>query len=71
MDKRGDIIRFGIDGWRARFDDGFDAESVARVADALGLVWADAAPGSTIYVGYDTRHGSRDFAALIAGVISS
>ena len=71
MDKRGDIIRFGVDGWRARFDDGFDAEGVARVADALGVVWADAAPGSTIYVGYDTRHGSREFAQLAAGIISS
>ena len=71
MDKKPDIIRFGIDGWQARFDDGFDAESVARVADALGLVWADAAPGATIYVGYDTRHGSRDFACLVAGILSS
>ena len=71
MDKRGDIIRFGIDGWRARFDDGFDAEGVARVADALGLVWADSAPGATIYVGYDTRHGSADFARLVAGIVAS
>ena len=71
MDRKSDIIRFGIDGWQARFDDGFDADSVARVADALGLTWADAAPGSTIYVGYDTRHGSRDFATLVAGVLAS
>ena len=71
MDRRGDIIRFGVDGWRARFDDGFDAEGVARVADALGLVWGDSAPGSTVYVGYDTRHASREFALLVAGVLSS
>lgn len=71
LDKRGDIIRFGVDGWKARFDDGFDAEGVARVADALGVVWADAAPSATIYVGYDTRHGSREFAQLMAGILSS
>ena len=71
MDRRSDIIRFGADGWKARFDDGFDAEGVARVADALGLVWADAAPGGTIYVGYDTRHNARELALLAAGVIAS
>lgn len=71
LDRRGDIIRFGIDGWKARFDEGFDAEGVARVADALGLVWADAVPGATIYVGFDTRHGSRGFAHLVAGTLSS
>ena len=60
-----------MDGWKARFDDGFDADGVARVADALGLIWADAAPGGTIYVGYDTRHGSREFAQLAASVIAS
>ena len=71
MDRRSDIIRFGIDGWQARFEDGFDADSVARVADALGLVWADAAPGATIYVGYDTRHDARYLALLIAGILAS
>ena len=71
MDRRGDIIRFGNDGWRARFDDGFDADSVARVADALGLLWADGAPGATVYVGYDTRHDSVELARLAAGVIAS
>lgn len=71
MDKRSEIIRFGVNGWVARFDDGFDAENVARVADALGLVWADAAPGGTIYVGYDTRHGAREFAQLSASIMAS
>lgn len=71
MDRRSEIIRFGVDGWKARFDDGFDAEGVARLADALGLVWADAAPGGTIYVGYDTRHDSRELAHLAASVIAS
>ena len=71
MDRRGDIIRFGSDGWRARYEDGFDAEGVARVADGLGLVWSDAAPGTVVYVGFDTRHESRELARLAAGILSS
>ncbi|WP_346697147.1 phosphoglucomutase [Thermophilibacter mediterraneus] len=65
------MIRFGYDGWRARFDDGFDSENLARVADALGVMWADSAPDSTIYVGYDTRHGSADGARLVAGILAA
>lgn len=71
MDRRGDIIRFGSDGWRARYEDGFDAEGVARVADGLGLVWSDSIPGATAYVGFDTRHESRELARLAAGILSS
>lgn len=71
MDKRGDIIRFLSDGWHARFDDGFTRENVARVADALGLLWADVAPGATVYVGFDTRHDSRELAREAAGVLAS
>ena len=36
--RRDSIIRFGNDGWHARFDEGFTEENVARVADALGEV---------------------------------
>lgn len=71
LDRKADIIRFGVDGWRARFADGFDAEGVARVADALGLVWSEAAPGGTVYVGYDTRHESAELARLVSGVLAS
>ena len=69
--KRADILRFGVDGWHARFDDSFTDENVARIADALGLVWADARPGATVYVGYDTRHSACDHARLVAGVLAS
>ena len=65
------IIRFGNDGWQARFDAGFTRENVARVADALGLAWADTAPGATIYVGFDTRHEGRSFARLVGEVMAS
>ena len=71
VEKRADIIRFGVDGWQARFDDSFTEENVARVADALALVWADARPGATVYVGYDTRHDAADHARLVAGVLAS
>lgn len=71
MDKRGDIIRFGVDGWHARFADGFDEEGVARVADALGLLWSEDSPGATVYVGFDTRHGSEEFAQVAAGILAA
>lgn len=65
------IIRFNNKGWRARFDDGFDEQNVSRVADALGYIWADAHPGATILVGYDTRFNGRGLAGVVAGVLSS
>lgn len=71
MDRRTDIIRFGVDGWHARFTDGFDEEGVARVADALSLLWSREAPGAAVYVGYDTRHGSADYARLVAGILAA
>ena len=71
MDKRADILRFGVDGWHARFDDTFSEENVARIADALGLVWANAWPGATVYVGYDTRHDARENARLVSGLLAS
>ncbi|OUO34730.1 phosphoglucomutase [Olsenella sp. An290] len=71
MDRRAEIIRFGADGWHARFDDDFTEKNVTRVADALGLVWANATPGATVYVGFDTRHDARRLAAAAAGVLAS
>lgn len=60
-----------MDGWHGRFDESFTEENVARLADALALVWSDQWPGGTAYVGYDTRHSSREIAALIAGILAS
>lgn len=71
MDRRDLIIRFGNDGWHARFDWSFTPDNVARVADALGLAWADEAPGSVIYVGYDTRHEGARFARLVGEVMAA
>lgn len=60
-----------MDGWSARFDDAFTDDNVVRMADALGLVWADAHPGATVYVGFDTRHAAREHARLVAGALAS
>lgn len=64
------IIHFDANGWRARFDDGFDEESVGRIACALGLVWGGSHPGSTVLVGYDTRHNGKHFAELVAAILA-
>lgn len=71
MDRQQEIIRFGNDGWQSRFDDGFTEENVVRVVDGLGLLWANSAPGATVYVGYDTRVGSRLFAETASAVLGS
>ena len=64
------IIRIDNKGWRARFDDGFDADSVSRVAAAFGYIWAHARPGATVYVGYDTRMLGRSLADTCARVLA-
>ena len=78
VDRSSSIIRFGNDGWHARFDEGFDATGVARMGDALGAVWAEEATdedapfeGGTVYVGFDSRHDSETLALEAAGVIAS
>ncbi len=71
MDRQQEIIRFGNDGWQSRFDDGFTEENVVRLVDGLGLMWADTAPGATVYIGYDTRMSSRLFAETSAAVLGS
>ena len=64
------IIRFDNLGWRARFDDGFNEKNVARAAAALGRIWAEAQPGATVYVGYDTRYNGLGLARVVGGVLS-
>lgn len=71
MDKRSNIIRFGTNGWHARFTDEFTEANVVRVADALALLWAEATPGATVYIGFDTRHRSAELARVVAGVVAS
>lgn len=64
-------IVFGIDGWRARFDDGSVEEDVIRIADAAGSYWAERAPGATVYIGFDTRRRAGALAREAAGVLAS
>ena len=64
------IIRFNAKGWRKRFDDGFDDVNVGRVADAFAYIWANARPGATVYVGYDTRFAGSMHAATAARVLA-
>ena len=67
----GAMIHFGTDGWRARADADFTEENVVRVADAAAECWSRRAPGSTVYVGYDTRLGAEFFARVAAGVLGA
>ena len=65
------MIRFGNDGWCARFDEDFTEDNVVRLADALGLAWGDKTPGGTVVVGFDTRHDGRRLAKIVAGTLAS
>ena len=65
------IIRFGTRGWRARYGEGFDASSVARIAEALAVLWSDTRSGATILVGYDTRRDACELADVAAGVLAA
>jgi len=64
-------IKFGTDGWRAVIGDDFTYESLRRVADATGRVFAKDHPGGRILVGYDTRFEADAFAAAAAEVLAS
>lgn len=64
------IIHFGTDGWRARVDEDFTADNVARIADAVGELWQKTNPGKTVYIGFDTRPLASEFAELAAGVLA-
>ena len=63
-----EAIRFGTDGWRARYGEGFDEANVARVAEAAARLFARADPHGTLYVGYDMRREGRHYAELAASV---
>jgi phosphomannomutase len=64
-------LRFDANGWQARVGSGFDADAVARLADALGRTWAWRYEGSTILVGYDGRRDSQRMALLAGEVIAA
>ena len=62
------IIHFGTDGWRARVEDDFTVDNVARIADAVGELWQKINPGKTVIYRVRHRPQAREFAELAAGV---
>lgn len=65
-------IRFGTDGWRSRTDTDFHGINVARVAKAIADHLAESNHTERgVFVGYDGRKGSRNFAKTCAQVLVS
>lgn len=66
------VIKFGTDGWRSRMDTDFNGLNVARVAKAI----ADHLSRSNnmdqgVFIGYDGRANSRNFARISAEVMAA
>jgi phosphomannomutase len=65
-------IRFGTDGWRSRIDADFSVDNVRRVAKAItDYLISSKSPGKGIFIGYDGRGGSRNFAEACAEVLAT
>ncbi|MBM5805972.1 MAG: phosphoglucomutase/phosphomannomutase family protein [Candidatus Verstraetearchaeota archaeon] len=65
-------IRFGTDGWRSRVDADFSADTVRRVAKAItDYLISSKPPGRGIFLGYDGRGGSKNFAGACAEVLAT
>lgn len=65
-------IRFGTDGWRSRMDTDFHGINVARVAKAIAdYLTASGSATSALFIGYDGRKSSREFARICAEVLAS
>jgi phosphomannomutase len=65
-------IRFGTDGWRAVIGDEFTFANVRRCARATALYVREAGLADRgMVVGYDTRFGSEEFAAVAAEVLTA
>lgn len=65
-----DEIRFGTDGWRSRMDADFTDSNVRRVAEGIAD-YIVATGGKRIFIGYDGRAGSRNFAEICAMVLAT
>lgn len=65
-------IAFGTDGWRSRLDSDFTVENVKRVASAIADYLLES--GQTrrgVFIGYDGRSCSKEFAEACALVLAS
>ncbi|RWX73887.1 MAG: hypothetical protein Metus_0666 [Candidatus Methanosuratincola subterraneus] len=67
----GERISFGTDGWRSRLDSGFTTENVRRVAYAIAEhILESGSPERGVFIGYDGRAQSKDFAGECARVLA-
>ncbi len=65
-------IKFGTDGWRDVIADNYTFENVALVSEATALYFKKHKLAKNgIFIGYDARFGSREFAIHAARVIAS
>ncbi|HEY6172326.1 MAG TPA: phosphoglucomutase/phosphomannomutase family protein [Candidatus Kapabacteria bacterium] len=65
-------IKFGTDGWRDVIADNYTFENVALVSEATALYFKKHKLAKNgIFIGYDARFGSREFAVHAARVIAS
>ena len=65
-------ITFGTDGWRDVIADNYTFENVALVSEATALYFKKHKLAKNgIFIGYDARFGSREFAVHAARVIAS
>ncbi len=85
--EKGQVIKFGTDGWRAIIDKDFNFDNVAKVAQAIAsFVKSDERRELSVYkelrieyqpaarglvVGYDTRRHSPQFGETVARVLSA
>ena len=65
-------IKFGTDGWRGVIADDYTFANVRIAAEAIAAyVHAQEDPAKGLCIGYDTRFGSKAFAAACAEVVSA
>ncbi|MDA0770885.1 MAG: phosphoglucomutase/phosphomannomutase family protein [Chloroflexi bacterium] len=65
-------IKFGTDGWRAVIAEDYTFENVRFCAQGTAaFLKAHQLDSRGIYIGYDTRFGSEDFAAAVAEVTAA
>jgi phosphomannomutase len=66
-----DNIHFGTDGWRSKITTTFNFPNVRRAAYGLGLALRRKKKNAKIFVGYDTRFYSDQYALAAAQVLAS
>lgn len=64
------VIKFGTDGWRGRIAEDFTFDNVRIVTQAIADYFKKNS-NSKVIVGYDTRFLSREYAFVVAQVLSS